>query len=89
MKLSCYIIIYFTYLRNQYITFAKTTIYTDVRRSAICTVTELLRKIKYNKFIVSNGWNILQRIITGSLAFGAFFLQFLTWCNQENYDRIL
>ncbi|XP_011055951.1 PREDICTED: uncharacterized protein LOC105146971 [Acromyrmex echinatior] len=49
-------------------------------------LTELLRKIKYNSFTVSNGWNILQRIITGFLEFGVFFLQFLSWCNQENYD---
>ena len=50
------------------------------------TVTELLRKIKYNSFTVFDGWNILQKIITGSLEFGAFFLQFLSWWNQENYD---
>ncbi|KYM90346.1 Peroxisome assembly protein 12 [Atta colombica] len=50
------------------------------------TVTELLRKIKYNSFTVFDGWNILQRIITGSLELGAFFLQFLSWWNQENYD---
>lgn len=50
------------------------------------TITELLRKIKYNSFTVGDGWNIFQRIITGSLELGAFFLQFFSWWSQENYD---
>lgn len=50
------------------------------------TITELLRKIKYNSFTVGDGWNIFQRIVTGSLEVGAFFLQFLSWWTQENYD---
>lgn len=44
-----------------------------------------MRKIKYNSFTV-DGWNIIQRIITGSIELGAFFLQFLSWWSQENYD---
>lgn len=50
------------------------------------TITELLRKIKYNSFTIGDGWNILQRIVTGSLELGAFFLQFLSWWTQENYN---
>ncbi|XP_011635251.1 peroxisome assembly protein 12 [Pogonomyrmex barbatus] len=50
------------------------------------TITELLRKIKYNSFTISDGWNIFQRIVTGSLELGAFFLQFLSWWSQENYN---
>ncbi|XP_024879952.1 peroxisome assembly protein 12 [Temnothorax curvispinosus] len=50
------------------------------------TIAELLRKIKYNSFTFGDGWNIFQRIVTGSLELGAFFLQFLSWWSQENYD---
>ncbi|XP_036139804.1 peroxisome assembly protein 12 isoform X2 [Monomorium pharaonis] len=50
------------------------------------TIAELLRKIKYNSFTFGDGWNIFQRIVTGSLELGAFFLQFLSWWNQENYN---
>lgn len=50
------------------------------------TITELLRKIKYNSFTISDGLNIFQRIVTGSLELGAFFLQFLSWWTQENYN---
>lgn len=50
------------------------------------TIAELLRKIKYNSFTIDDGWNIIQRIITGSIELGAFFLQFLSWWSQENYD---
>ncbi|RLU17165.1 hypothetical protein DMN91_011234 [Ooceraea biroi] len=50
------------------------------------SVSELLRKIKYNSFTIGDGWDIFQRIITGAFELGAFFLQFLSWWNQENYD---
>ncbi|XP_072753415.1 peroxisome assembly protein 12-A isoform X2 [Anoplolepis gracilipes] len=50
------------------------------------TITELLRKIKYNSFTFGDGWNIFQRIVTGFLELGAFFLQFVSWWTQENYD---
>ncbi|GAB1867699.1 Peroxisome assembly protein 12 [Camponotus japonicus] len=50
------------------------------------TITELLRKIKYNSFTIGDGWNIFQRIVTGSLELGAFFLQFFSWWTQENYN---
>lgn len=50
------------------------------------SIAELLRKIKYNSFTIGDGWDIFQRVITGSFELGAFFLQFLSWWNQENYD---
>ncbi|XP_011883508.1 PREDICTED: peroxisome assembly protein 12 [Vollenhovia emeryi] len=61
-----------------------TLTYADLQ-SAL-TISELLRKIKYNSFTIGDGWNIFQRIATGSLELAAFFLQFLSWWSQENYD---
>jgi len=61
-----------------------TLTYTDPQ--SVLTIAELLRKIKYNSFTIGDGWNIFQRIVTGSLELGAFFLQFLSWWSQENYD---
>ncbi|KAL0124327.1 hypothetical protein PUN28_006276 [Cardiocondyla obscurior] len=61
-----------------------TLTYTDPQSTL--TIAELLRKIKYNSFTIGDGWNIFQRVVTGSLELGAFFLQFLSWWNQENYD---
>jgi len=49
------------------------------------SITELLRKIKYNSFTIGDGWDIFQRVITRFFELGAFFLQFLSWWNQENY----
>lgn len=49
------------------------------------TISELLRKIKYNTFTINDGWDIFQRIITSSFELGTFFLQFVSWWNQENY----
>lgn len=51
----------------------------------IISVSDLLRKIKNNSFGISDGLDIFQRVVTTSLEFGAFFLQFLSWWNQEHY----
>lgn len=52
----------------------------------IVSVSELLRKIKNNSFGLSDSVDILQRMVTRSLELGAFFLQFLSWWNEENYN---
>lgn len=49
------------------------------------SIMDLLSKIKQNAFTVDDGWDILQRTTTRFLELGAFFLQFLSWWNQENY----
>ncbi|XP_034190374.1 peroxisomal biogenesis factor 12 [Osmia lignaria lignaria] len=51
----------------------------------VISVSDLLRKIKNNSFGISDGLDIFQRVVTTSLEFGAFFLQFLSWWNQEHY----
>nr|XP_012138810.1 PREDICTED: peroxisome assembly protein 12 isoform X2 [Megachile rotundata] len=51
----------------------------------VMSVSDLLRKIKNNSFGISDGIDIFQRVVTTSLEFGAFFLQFLSWWNQEHY----
>lgn len=62
-----------------------TLTYADPQSSTL-SITDLLRKIKQNLFTVNDGWNIFQRIVTGSFELSAFFLQFLSWWSQENYD---
>ncbi|XP_014488016.1 PREDICTED: peroxisome assembly protein 12 [Dinoponera quadriceps] len=49
------------------------------------TIMDLLSKIKQNSFSADDGWDLFQRIVTRFLELGAFFLQFLSWWNQENY----
>lgn len=58
----------------------------DEPQSAL-TIAELLRRIKHNTFTIGDGWNVFQRTVTRSLELGAFFLQFLSWWSQENYDK--
>lgn len=53
---------------------------------SVLSISDLLRKIKQNSFTIDDGWNIFQRIVTGSFELAAFFLQFLSWWSQENYD---
>ncbi|XP_031829728.1 peroxisomal biogenesis factor 12 [Nomia melanderi] len=55
----------------------------------ILNISDLLRKIKDNSFGLSDGMDILQRTVTTSLEFGAFFLQFLSWWTQEHYQKSL
>ncbi|XP_017799592.1 PREDICTED: peroxisome assembly protein 12 [Habropoda laboriosa] len=52
----------------------------------IVSVSDLLRKIKHNSFGINDGIHIFQRMVTTSLEFGAFFLQFLSWWTQEHYS---
>ncbi|CAK9818310.1 Peroxisome assembly protein 12 [Anthophora plagiata] len=52
----------------------------------IVSVSDLLRKIRHNSFGINDGIDIIQRLVTTSLEFGAFFLQFLSWWNQEHYS---
>ncbi|OAD52507.1 Peroxisome assembly protein 12 [Eufriesea mexicana] len=51
----------------------------------IISISSLLKKIKVNSFGVSDGIDIFQRMVTASLEFAAFFLQFLSWWTQEHY----
>ncbi|XP_012222534.1 peroxisome assembly protein 12-A [Linepithema humile] len=53
---------------------------------SVLNSADLLRKIKENSFTVDDGWNIFQRIVTGSFELAAFVLQFYSWWSQENYD---
>ncbi|KAK2578931.1 hypothetical protein KPH14_011137 [Odynerus spinipes] len=57
--------------------------YSDTR--TIVPITELLYKAKSNSFTINDGFDILQTTVARSLEIGAFFLQFLSWWNQENY----
>lgn len=49
------------------------------------TIMDLLNKVKQNAFTINDGWDVLQMTVTHCLELGAFFLQFLSWWNQENY----
>lgn len=49
------------------------------------TIMDILNKLKQNSFTFDDGWDIFQRTVTSCLELGAFFLQFLSWWNQENY----
>ncbi|XP_015518242.1 peroxisome assembly protein 12 [Neodiprion lecontei] len=49
------------------------------------TITDLLMKIRLGTLTFSNGIDLFGMLFTRSLEFGAFFLQFLRWWNQENY----
>ncbi|XP_032674423.1 peroxisome assembly protein 12 isoform X1 [Odontomachus brunneus] len=49
------------------------------------TIMDLLNKLKHNSFTFDDGWDMFQRTVTSCLELGAFFLQFLSWWNQENY----
>ncbi|XP_054009741.1 peroxisome assembly protein 12 [Hylaeus anthracinus] len=51
---------------------------------SIISISDLLKKIQNNSFGINDGIDILQRTVTTSLEFGAFFLQFLSWWTQEN-----
>jgi len=53
---------------------------------SVLSITDLLQKVKQNSFTIDDGWNLFQRIITGSFELAAFFLQFLSWWSHENYD---
>ncbi|XP_011145692.1 peroxisome assembly protein 12 [Harpegnathos saltator] len=49
------------------------------------TIIDLLSKLKQNSFTIDDGWDLLQSTVTHFLELSAFFLQFLSWWNQENY----
>ncbi|XP_024939865.1 peroxisome assembly protein 12 isoform X2 [Cephus cinctus] len=53
------------------------------------TTADLLRKIKLGTFNFKDGIELFQQTVTCSLEFGAFFLQFLQWWNQEHYYKSL
>lgn len=55
----------------------------------VLSIADLLRKIKHNSFGISDTVDILQRSVTTSLEFGAFFLQFVSWWTQEHYEKSL
>ncbi|XP_076758183.1 peroxisomal biogenesis factor 12 isoform X2 [Xylocopa sonorina] len=58
---------------------------TYAKPEAAITISDLLRKIKDNSFGISDSIDILQRMMTTGLEFGAFFLQFLSWWSEEHY----
>ncbi|XP_033332624.2 peroxisomal biogenesis factor 12 isoform X1 [Megalopta genalis] len=53
----------------------------------VLSISDLLRKIKHNSFGINDSIDILQRTVTTSLEFGAFFLQFVSWWTQEHYEK--
>ncbi|XP_017888589.1 peroxisome assembly protein 12 [Ceratina calcarata] len=62
---------------------------TYAERVPLISVSDLLRKIRNNSFNVDDSVDILQRLVTRSLEFGAFFLQFLSWWTQEHQNTNL
>ncbi|XP_043262164.1 peroxisome assembly protein 12 [Colletes gigas] len=64
-----------------------TLTYADAQ--SVISVSDLLKKIRNNSFGISDSIDILQRTVTTSLEFGAFFLQFLFWWTQEHFNTNL
>lgn len=50
------------------------------------SISELLSKWKNGTFTTHDGAHLIQRGFTRSLELGAFFLQFINWWNQENFN---
>ncbi|XP_008556003.1 peroxisome assembly protein 12-A [Microplitis demolitor] len=51
----------------------------------VTSMAELFNKWKQNNFSTSEGVELIQRGFMTTLELGAFFLQFVSWWNQENY----
>lgn len=56
------------------------------RNTEFISISELLSKWKEGNFTTNDGVHLLQRGFTRSLELGAFFLQFINWWNQENFN---
>ncbi|XP_012266946.2 peroxisome assembly protein 12 [Athalia rosae] len=64
-----------------------TLTYADTQK--FLSITDLLNKTRLGMLTFSDAIDLFGRVFTRSLEFGAFFLQFLRWWNQENYHTNL
>lgn len=58
---------------------------TYAKPQPVRTVLDTLRNITYSSLTVDDGWDMFVGTIAYFLELGAFFLQFLSWWNEENY----
>ena len=61
--------------------------YSSARPTVV--IIDLLRKIKEGTFTLRDSATVLEEVAAKSLEIGAFFLRFLQWWNNENYERSL
>ena len=61
--------------------------YSFVRPTVV--ITDLLYKIKEGTFTWGDSGTIFEEVAAKSLEIGAFFLRFLQWWSNENYDKSL